>query len=388
MTDRDIQIQLYRDLSAAYKTSTTALNKALTAAYKKAADSMSVAPVPTPTPDPVPVPVPTPTAGFGPMVWLGYPDLDAPDNYYANWISSGCSVSFQTGRLSYLGGDYPNPYYQQSFKDWMVKQGIPANKMSIGFYFASDLPTPCPLADPFNDVDWTNRVYPAVQQIADLTAFVGSTRVLIDSELSYAQKDSSGWNWDYPGNTHSEAETRAKWRERFRRIGDILSAKVPNVHVTWYTSTETCFPNSYLSEVQRVVNGLQNMGVKSTLPDMVNGLSSSPGVKTVAMSEGCMQKSMHLPGMTWDQAMKKAKTLQRTFVNSYMANPSKVLWVPMLWTDPGQTPYEAAVFSVAQETERFKAAKVNSEDQWDWYGHHSSDGQFDYGPYLNMLKTI
>ncbi len=104
---------------------------------------------------------------------------------------------------------------------------------------------------------------PAVDDAAAAARSLGFDGLAFDQEL-YPQNDgrtTASWQWDYPGNQHSEAETRAKVRERGEELMRSILSAYPSVDILAYF---TMFPGTWDEVVQEEINhierGLRQLG--------------------------------------------------------------------------------------------------------------------------------
>ncbi|MGH8573796.1 MAG: carboxypeptidase-like regulatory domain-containing protein, partial [Gammaproteobacteria bacterium] len=123
----------------------------------------------------------------------------------------------------------------------------------LGFWMASHSNTSTPLEDWFDDRGWSREVLPRVSDIAAAARSMGFAGIAIDQEL-YPQSggvETASWSWRYPGNDHSEAEVRARVKERGRELMASMVRAFPGLELVAY---DTQIPQNWQEKVQAEEN--------------------------------------------------------------------------------------------------------------------------------------
>ena len=158
------------------------------------------------------------------VVPLTNPELDT-------WKARGVDgFVCMTGRLRNLGGaqDFSgdpnasltgaNYALQRSLRDSRIVERAAARgmKLYLGVKLANYYNDATPLKEWFDDAGWSTEVLPKMRDLAAAAKLYGFAGIALDQELYPSQGGvaTATWAWDYPGNTRSEAQVRAKARQR------------------------------------------------------------------------------------------------------------------------------------------------------------------------------
>ncbi len=93
--------------------------------------------------------------------------------------------------------------------------------------------------------------------LAGAAKLLGFAGLAFDQEL-YPQTgnvEQASWGWDYPGNTHTEAEVRAEATQRGQQLMSTILGAFPGAELAAY---DVEFPESWEAVVQEKVNGEQD----------------------------------------------------------------------------------------------------------------------------------
>ena len=127
----------------------------------------------------------------------------------------------------------------------------------LGFYLVNYENVRTPLAEWFDDAAWSQTVLPDVRGLGAAAKALGFGGVAFDQEL-YTQKgpaSTASWNWDYPGNVHSEQAVRKEVSLRGQQLMTALLQGFPGVSIVAYN---TLFPGTWDALVQQVGKGLKD----------------------------------------------------------------------------------------------------------------------------------
>ena len=168
------------------------------------------------------------------------------------------------------GSDYD---IQRQLRDNNVVARARAKGVSLylSFYLVSYWNPATPLNEWFDDSKWQSQAIPSIRDLAAAAKLLGFAGISYDSELYSGSSGASTWEWNYPGNTRSEAQVRAKVKERGQQVMQAILGVFPNVEIIAF--------NSYLPEtgdeiVQTVVNNLTDTFKNYTHIDFIDGLTS------------------------------------------------------------------------------------------------------------------
>jgi hypothetical protein len=260
-------------------------------------------------------------------------------------------------------------------------------KMFLGFYFANANNPATPLADWFDDDAWKGTVLPAVHDVAAAALALGFDGLAFDQEL-YPQTDggqTASWRWNYPGNKHSEAETRAKARQRGQELMRTILGAYPDVDILSYF---TKFPGSWDELVQEEVNDASAAFRDWVQIDLWNGMTEVEGYDRITFLNATFYKTPHVG--TWDSAYTYEYNslfalLSRRFTNwAYAA--SRVQETPFVWISSGTTSFESA------RPPSVVAEQLDAARRWGMgrmfanYAYGELQG-FDYGPYEDAMRA-
>ncbi len=112
-----------------------------------------------------------------------------------------------------------------------------------------------PFGDWFDDATWSNNVLPRLANLAGAAKLLGFAGVAFDSELYAGAGAAGSWNWNYPGNTHSEAAVRSQARQRGAQLMSALVGAYPDVDII---AIHMVLPEGWSELVQQEINGISN----------------------------------------------------------------------------------------------------------------------------------
>ena len=320
---------------------------------------------PAPAPDPAPSPSVT-AGGRQPILfWVGSKELDdlagggAPVNLDSLRQAGVGGYAVITGSVEGFGGG--------SIPDWMVSEWrsvtSQGQQLYPGVYAAS--PT-SPFADLFDDGQWA-AVRAGLSHLASRASEAGATGLALDLE-NYGVSEAL-WSVRYPGNTHDEATTRAKIRQRAEEIAPILASAGP---VIIYTSSIASAPGTYQDAVAAYAGNGANVYADNMFPDFVRGLLA--GGARVTVIDSVFTDGVQLPNRSWDGAIAESVRLTQNVLPGTTASI-------MVWPENHGSLTADAAWPVFDFASRLSTGPVVI------YQQHLTDGSFDYGPYLAALRA-
>jgi hypothetical protein len=284
-----------------------------------------------------------------------------------------------TGDLSQLGGsDY---VLERTLRDSKIVERAHEHgmKMYLGFQFANLKNPATPLVDWFDDAGWNRTVTPVVHDVA------AAARALGFDGLAFNQEVTASWQWNYPGNQHSEAETRAKVRARGQDLMRAILSAYPAVDILAYFQK---FPDTWDEVVQENVNHVSNAFHGSVQLDLWNGLTEVEGYHRITFLNSTFYKTPHVG--SWDNAYTYEYNslfalLSRHFANWSYAS-SRVEETPFVWISSGTTSFQSA------RPPAYVAEQLDAARRWGM-GRMFADfafgdpDRFDYGPYDAVMHA-
>jgi hypothetical protein len=176
--------------------------------------------------------------------------------------------------------------------------------------------------------------------------------------------DESMWSVAYPSNTRSEAETRAKMRERARQIAPVIAGVGPLII---YPSSAASFPDSYNDIVHEGAGNGGDVYAHNMFRDFLAGLLD--GGVNVTLTDATFAAGPQAPGRTWDTGI--AESVSRATTAFPGLRASVMLWPD---NDESHAPFTAADMATAFEaaTRRSTGPVILYEESL-VYGNHGYD---------------
>ena len=227
---------------------------------------------------------------------------------------------------------------QRALRDSNVVERAAARgmKMYLGVKLTNYYNPSTPLRDWFDDRGWKTKVLPKLGDVAAAAKLLGFAGIAFDQEM-YPQQggaQTATWEWDYPGNTHSEAQVREQARRRGAQAMDEILAAFPKAEFAVY---HAFFPGDWRELIQEEVNGLTNTSTDRLDIDFWNGMTSVEGYGAIRFFDSVFYKGPHKGN--WDSALtynqnRVYATFSRRFSNWDYAW-SRVNVSPFAWIDEG-----------------------------------------------------
>ena len=156
-----------------------------------------------------------------------------------------------------------------------------------------------PFGDWFDNSTWSSKVLPAAGNLAAAAKLLGFAGVAFDSELYAGAGAPGSWNWNYPGNTHSEAAVRSQARLRGAQLMSALVGAYPNIDLIAFHME---LPEGWSELVQQQINGISNAYQDEVTLEFWDGMTSVSGYGPVRLMDHVYNKTSHLFQSTWDTA--------------------------------------------------------------------------------------
>ena len=198
------------------------------------------------------------------VMWIGINDLlSMSQAQLAQWNDEGIGgFAASVGWLRGMGGGQSftgDPSTDLSSSQYAVENQLQSSnivseahalgmKLYLGFNLVNYYNTATPLADWFNDSAWSNTVLPGVAGLAGAAHLLGFDGIAMDGELYAEQGDvyTATWAWNYPGDTHTEQETRNEATLRGQQLMGAILQAFPDVQIADYNAR---FPDTWDSYV-------------------------------------------------------------------------------------------------------------------------------------------
>jgi hypothetical protein len=262
-------------------------------------------------------------------------------------------------------------------------------KLYLGLKLSNYLNTATPLEEWFDDAGWSAEVLPAVRDLAAAARQLGFAGLAIDQEL-YPQQggvETATWAWNYPGNVHSEAEVRAKAKQRGEQLMSAILDGFPGAELAVYWAF---FPGDWNDLVQEEVNGAEDFADELLHLDFWDGMTRVEGYRAIRFWANIFYKSPHRG--TWDSALTYNQnavfaTLSRGLSNWEHAS-RRVYVSPFSWIDGG--PNDESGFDDARPPD-YVREQLLAFRKWGMGGEfanfaYGSLSEFDYSPYTDAIQ--
>lgn len=337
------------------------------------------------------------------LMWVDWRDCAAlTDGDLDRWKARGvrgfiCDVKW----LHDMGGTYlwtgdrtsplTGPEYaaQRTFRDSNLVSR--ANQRGMILYFAFWLTnywnSATPLVEWFDDARWANFAIPRIRGVAAAARLLGFAGIAFDQEL-YTQRDGrkASWGWNYPQNTHTEAEVRAKVKQRGQEVMRAILQGFPNVEILAY---DTLFPETAAESVQRTVNRIDHSYDGYTHINFWDGLSSVEGYAMILHLNALFYKSPHIgswDGVLQEEYNKFHSLLSRRFTHGAAAS-LRVLESPFIWINAGPDSKWEYARPPAYVAEQLQVFRKWGQGRILPVYNYGRLGQFDYTPYVAAMRA-
>jgi len=259
-------------------------------------------------------------------------------------------------------------------------------KLYLGMYASDSKNEQTPFKEWFDDRAWARDVIPHARDLAAAARSLGLAGVAIDQELYETSGGDPSWSWNYPGNSHSEADTRARAVSRGHELMQAFVSAFPGVEVAAYA---TQLRDSWEDKVQEVINKAPHSFDDDLRLDLWNGMTSVQGYSAILWLDAIFYKTPHLgdrwePGLRYN-ASSVYSLLSRRFSNWSYAS-ERLHLSPFAWIDEGPSEFERARGSdyVKRQLQAFRRWGMGGA-----FGIYAYDDfeKFDYGPYEDAIRA-
>ena len=325
------------------------------------------------------------------------------DEELDEWSSRGVDgFACMIGRLQGLGGtegftgdptaDLSGEGYslQRSIRDSRIVQRADERgmKLYLGAFLANTNNAATPLVDWFDDGGWTGQVVPRMRELAAAARLLGFAGVAFDQEL-YPQANgatTATWDWDYPGNTHSETEVRAQVKERGAELMTALLEDFPDLELAVY---HFAFPGDWQELVREEVSGNEGTSTKTVHIDFWDGMTSVEGYRAIRFWDSIFYKVPHRG--SWEEALTYNQNRVQATLSQHLSNwdyaSERVYVSPFSWIDSGpeEGEFDDALPPDEVEEQLLAFRKWGMGGEFANFVFGSLTG-FDYSPYLDALR--
>jgi hypothetical protein len=263
--------------------------------------------------------------------------------------------------------------------------------MYLSFDLANDSNPETPLAPWFDNSAWSRVVLPQIESLAAAAKQLGFAGVAVDQELY--DVDNLGkegtWDWDYPGNTHTQGQVRAEARQRGKQLMRALLEGFPNIRIPVY---DALFPGTWDALVERYAEGTSDPYGNSVQIDFWNGLTAADGYAEILFLDATFYREPGIPGASWDAALQYEDNSLFALLSQKLSNwayaSSRIGTSPFGWID--QDPKEGS-YGTARPPQ-YVASQLAAFSRWSMdgtFGIFSFAGLsgFDYTPYLGGMRA-
>jgi hypothetical protein len=291
-------------------------------------------------------------------------------------------------RASLAGSNYR---FQRRLRDTNIVGRLRARGMKayLGLKLANYFNTATPLKDWFDDRGWRDLVVPKMADAAAAARQLGFAGLAIDQEL-YPQRGgvtTASWDWDYPGNSHSASQVRAKARQRGRELMGALTRSFPGIELLAY---HVHLPETWRELVQEKVNGIKRAMAPLLHIDFWDGLLSVEGYGAIRLADATFYKTPHVG--SWEPAFQYHYNKLYSYLSRRLSNwdyaASRLFVSPFSWIGPGP---DASAFDDARPP-AYVATQLAAFRKWGMGGEFANYAygglsDFDYTPYVRAMQA-
>ncbi len=273
--------------------------------------------------------------------------------------------------------------------DIVQRAAMRGMKMYLGAKLVNYYNRSTPLADWFDDAGWSDQVLPKLGNLAGAAKLLGFAGLAFDQELypQVGNVEQASWGWNYPGNTHAEAEVRAQATLRGKQVMSTILNSFPRAELVAY---DVEFPETWEALVQGVVNGEQDAYTSRLDINFWDGMTSVDGYGAIRLIDAIFYKSPHIG--TWDSALqynanRLAALLSRRLSNWDYAS-SRVYLSPFSWIDPGpsSSDFDDAHSPSYVRDQLLAFRKWGMGGEFANYVYSQNLETFDYTPYVAAMQ--
>ena len=246
-----------------------------------------------------------------------------------------------------------------------------------------------PFGDWFDDATWTNSVVPQAAGLAGAARLLGFAGVAFDEELYAGKSGSAGtWDWNYPGNTHSESAVRAQARVRGAQLMSALVGAFPDVDVV---DIHALLPEGWSALVQQEINDIPNAYQSLVGINFWDGMTSVPGYGAIRFMDHTYGKTSHLYKATWDTAftydLNRMSAMFSRNLSNWSYASSRIYWGPFAWINSGPRSFEASRSPQDVSAQLAAFRKWGTGGAFANYAYGGISTSFDYTPYVPGMQA-
>jgi hypothetical protein len=304
---------------------------------------------------------------------------------HIGWLSPFGGTQFYSGNpnVNLTGPDWE---MQRKFRDSNVVDRAKAKGISmyLGFYLENYWNHATPLIDWFDDARWQSQGVPHIRNLAGAAKLLGFAGISYDSEM---YGETATWNWNYPGNTRSEAQVRAKVKERGQQVMQGILSVFPNVDIIAYT---TYLPETGDEIIQAIYNKQPDAFKNYTHIDFIDGLTSVNGYSAFNLSTEAFYKECYYDWLPCDKVLQEHTNKLYSFLSRRLSNweyASEHVFQPLFFWIDG--PAGSTGWFVPRSAE-YVASQLDTYKKW---GNgrklliYATQGlAFDYTPYVSGMQ--
>ena len=263
-------------------------------------------------------------------------------------------------------------------------------KLYLGFYLQNYNDTSTPIGDWFDDGTWSSTVLPAVQSVSAAAHALGFDGIAFDEEL-YPHKGgstSATWNWNYPGNTHSESQTRSEAQLRGEQLMGAILSVFPGAEISVYYAH---FPGTWWTHSIQA-GGAQDPYQNDLNLNFWNGMTNVDGYGGIWFNDESFYKTP-APAKTWATALSYEENsfyamASQNFSNFSYAAP-RVFDTPSAWIDSDGS---GSAYT-APRSPSFVEQQLQAFSDWSPGGQfmvyaYAPLENFDYGPFVPGILSV
>ncbi len=210
-----------------------------------------------------------------------------------------------------------------------------------------------PFGDWFDDGLWSGSVRPSLTFVLGTLRAKGWTGIGFDNEMyPGVNNQRPTWNWNYAGNTHSQAQVRAQARLRGQQLAGLVAANFPGAEViTYHDYFGDGTDYGYHSLLEHVVNKapIDMYAAQQVTVNFYDGLTSVPGVGRLTIGDASFYYGSWT-GVGWGDdahAMQRSAAGTKAYLSRVLTNKAvNVFPEPMVLLGPSNG--DGSSYSVSQ----------------------------------------
>jgi hypothetical protein len=262
-------------------------------------------------------------------------------------------------------------------------------KLWLGVGMSDYWSATAPFGDWFDDATWSNKVLPQAANLAGAAKLLGFAGIAFDQEPYPGKSGTAGtWDWNYPGNTHTESAVRAQVKARGAQLMTALVGANPGIDII---AIHPLLPEGWSELAQQEINRIPNAYQSMVQINFWDGMTSVPGYGPIRFMDHAYNKTSHLPQATWDTAftydLNRMSAMFSRRLSNWAYASSRIDWDPFAWINSGPSS-----FSYARSPQEV-AAQLAAFRKWGTGGAFANfayggiQSSFDYTPYVPGMQA-